>query len=344
MRDAPALDARGEVAPAARRRLGFVLIEDFSMLTLTSAIEPLRGANRLTGRECYTWRMIGDETAQIRSAAGISIAVDLSLAELGQRLDEFDALFVVTGLKTDPPNRARFSSVLAKAARAGMIVGSLSAGAFILARAGLLDGYRCTVHWEYQPAFEEAFPDIECTAGLYVIDRTRWTGSGGIASLDMMLQMIAADHGGQMARAVANNFQIDRIRNATMTQRPGSMDRIDNLPGPLQRAVELMLANVESPLRMDEIAEAAGLNLRRMERLFQKHLDESPAHFYRTLRLERARELLIHTNLSTLETAMLTGFSSSSHFAMAYQKQYGIRPSEARRRPAGRMSPEKEGD
>ncbi|MEL6209596.1 MAG: helix-turn-helix domain-containing protein, partial [Pseudomonadota bacterium] len=161
---------------------------------------------------------------------------------------------------------------------------------------------------------------------------------GGISSMDMMLHMIGIDHGTRIAREVGNNFQVDRIRNAAIEQRPGALERLETLPAPLQKAITLMRANIEAPLRMSTLAEAAGLNLRRMERLFQSKLGKSPAQFYRSIRLERARELLMHTNLSALEAAMLTGFSSSSHFAMAYFRQHGIRPSETRRSVAATTS------
>jgi transcriptional regulator GlxA family with amidase domain len=141
---------------------------------------------------------------------------------------------------------------------------------------------------------------------------------------------------------VANWFQIDRIRNAAIHQRPGQLDRLENLPSPLQKAIELMQANIETPLRMEEVAGLSGLRLRRMERMFKSFVDTSPAHFYRGLRLEKARELLIHTNLSTLEIGVLTGFSSSSHFAMAYQKHYDMRPTDARRSAKGQSRKRKD--
>ena len=191
------------------------------------------------------------------------------------------------------------------------------------------------MHWEFQPAFEEEFPDIESSPGLYVIDRDRWTGSGGVAGLDMMLYLIEQDHGPALSRSVANWFQIDRIRNAAIHQRSGQLDRLETLPDPLQKAIELMMANIEAPMKMDEVAALSGLRLRRMERMFKSNLQTSPASFYRSLRLEKARELLLHTNLSTLEIGVLTGFSSSSHFAMAYQKHYGMRPTDARRPNSG---------
>ena len=160
--------------------------------------------------------------------------------------------------------------------------------------------------------------------------------------MDMMLYLIERDHGPTLSRSVANWYQIDRIRNATIHQRPGQLDRLENLPSPLQKAIELMMANIETPLKVAEIAEFSGLRLRRMERMFKSNVGTSPAHFYRGLRLERARELLIHTNLPALEIGILTGFSSSSHFAMAYQKHYGMRPTDARR-PSLARAPERLG-
>jgi len=315
--------------------IAFLLIREFSMMSVVSAVEPLRAANKLSGRRSYEWRFFSDDGAPIPASNGMIVNVDGGLSEIAENRDKIDFLFVCAGLDANPPNRSRLHAALHKCARARMILGSLSSGAFILARAGLLADYRCTVHWEFRPAFEEEFPEIDCSPGLYVIDRDRWTGSGGIAGMDMMLQLIERDHGPAVSRAVANWFQIDRIRNAAIHQRAGQLDRMENLPSPLQRAIELMMANIEMPLKMEEIAELSGLRLRRMERMFKSNLDTSPAHFYRGIRLEKARELLLHTNLSTLEIGVLTGFSSSSHFAMAYQRHYGMRPTDARRSATG---------
>lgn len=312
-------------------RLAFLLVREFALLSVASALEPLRGANRLLGVKHYDWLLVTDDGAPVTASNGMTVTPDLGLSKLSEDLGRVDFLFVCAGLDTDPPNRARLHAVLNQAARAGLVVGSLSAGTFILARAGLLDRYRCTIHWEFQPAFEEAFPEIECTSGLYVIDRNRWTGSGGITGMDMMLQLIERDHGPAISRAVGNQFQIDRIRNAAIHQRPGQLDRLETLPDELQQAITLMMANIETPLRVEDLARLVGLNLRRLERMSQSHLGRSPAQFYRGLRLEKARELLLHTNLSTLEIGVLTGFSSSSHFAMAYSRHYGMRPSDQRR-------------
>ena len=315
--------------------VAFLLLREFSMMSVVSGVEPLRAANRLSGHPSYEWQFYSDDGAPISASNGMIVNVNGGLSDIADNPGSIDFLFVCAGTDPNPPNRARLHAALHKCARSKMIIGSLSSGTFILGRAGLLDGYRCTVHWEFQPAFEEEFPDLESSPGLYVIDRDRWTGSGGVAGMDMMLHLIERDHGPALSRAVANWFQIDRIRNAAIHQRPGQLDRLENLPSPLQKAIETMMANIETPLRMEEIAELSGLRLRRMERMFKSNVDTSPAHFYRGLRLEKARELLLHTNLSTLEIGVLTGFSSSSHFAMAYQKHYGMRPTDARRSATG---------
>lgn len=323
--------------PSRPTTLAFLLIREFSMLSVVSAVEPLRAANRLLGRQFYAWRFYSTDGQPILASNGMTVNVAGGLNEIIAEAPSLDYLFVCAGLDHDPPGRQRLHAALHQCARAGLVLGSLSAGTFILARAGLLRGYRCTIHWEFQPAFEEAFPELDLSPSLYVVDRDRWTGSGGVAGMDMMLELIGRDHGAALSRAVANQFQIDRIRNAAISQRPGALDRLETLPGALQKAVSLMLANIENPLSMGEIARLSGLRLRRMERMFRARLDASPARFYRGLRLEKARELLLYTNLSTLEIGVLTGFSSSSHFAMAYQRQYGMRPSDVRRvTPRGR--------
>ena len=317
--------------------VAFLLIREFPMLSVVSGVEPLRGANRLLAKRCYDWRFYSDDGAPVTASNGMTVNVSGGLAGIAANLDGIDYLFVTAGLDADPPHRARPHAVLHQCARSRTVVGSLSSGSFILARAGLLGGYRCTIHWELRPAFVETFPDLDCSPGLYVIDRDRWTSSGGIACMDMMLQLVERDHGPALSRAVANQFQIDRIRNAAIHQRPGQLDRLDNLPAPLQKAIELMRANIETPLKVARIAALAGLQLRRMERMFKSNIETSPARFYRALRLENARDLLLHTNLSTLEIGVLCGFSSSSHFAMTYQKHYGMRPTDARRREPERV-------
>ena len=315
-------------APPVQKSVAFLLIQDFSMMSVTAAIEPLRAANRLLRRAFYSWTLLSHDGKPVPASNGILVGVDAGLSEAPAT----DFLFVCAGLLADPPYRTRLNTALRAALRRKVKLGSLSAGTFILARAGLLDDAECTVHWEFQPAFEQEFPLITCTGALYVIDKERYTCAGGMASMDLMLFLIEQDHGPALSRAVGNQFQIDRIRTGGVTQRSGQMGRMDTLPTQLQSAVNRMLLNLEEPLSTQELAASLSISVRNMERLFHRHMKTSPARFYMILRLERARDLLVHSNLSILEIAVATGFSSSSYFAACYVHHYGERPSLQRTR------------
>jgi AraC family transcriptional regulator, glycine betaine-responsive activator len=308
--------------------LTFLLIEEFSAMCVVSAVDTLRAANRILGFEGYHWQFISHDGKPVRSSAGLAMEVEGSINEDFRT----DFLFVCASMVHDPPYRQRLHSRLKHFDRMGVKLGSVSIGAFILARAGLLDGYRCTVHWEYEPAFREEFPDLEYRPALFVIDRNRYTGSGGIASMELILHLIEEDYGEEICLEVANNFHLDRIRNENDIQRSGSIARINTMPASIQSAVRIMLENTEIPLSNVEIAARINTSVRNLERMFKRNLKSSPAKYYLSLRLEKARELLMHTNLSTLEVALQTGFSSSSYFARCFQHEFGKRPSDVRKK------------
>jgi transcriptional regulator GlxA family with amidase domain len=298
------------------------------MMSVTAAIEPLRAANRLLGKPSYSWCLISHDGAAVSASNGTTVEVDASLADAPRT----DFLFVCAGLVTDPPYRTRLNTWLNAAVRRGTLVGSLSGGTFILARAGLLENARCTIHWEHWPAFEQEFPFIDCVSTLYEIDHDRYTCAGGTASMDLMLYLIELDHGPAVSRAVGNQFQVDRIRRGGVAQRSGQMERLEQLPPRLQNAVSRMLLNLQTPLSTKQLAADVNISVRNMERLFRRHLKMSPARYYMVLRLQRARDLLIHSNLSVLDAAVATGFASSSYFAHCYSRQFGENPSRHRLR------------
>ncbi len=296
-------------------------------MCLMSAIEGLRAANYVLGRQAYTWMLVSHDGKPVKASNGIVMAVE---AEIGQDF-RTDFLFVVSSFINNPPYRSKLHSRLRHFGRAGTKLGAISCGTFILARAGLLNNAKCTLHWEYQPAFAEEFPDIDMVTDLFVIDKERYTSSGGIASMELVLQVITNQHGEQVARKVGNNFQLDRIRNSGVSQRSGGVARMDTMPPAVQESVRMMLANVEQPLSNVDIAHHINTSVRNLERMFKRNLKASPAKYYVALRLEKARELLLHTNLPTLEVALQCGFSSSSYFARCFLREFGHRPSEVRR-------------
>lgn len=309
------------------KRIGLFLIENFSLFSFAAFVEPMRALNRLVGWKSYEWILYSMDGEPVRSSSGISVAVDHPIAEW----EKLSAFFVLGGLNTDPQPTKRMNIALRKISQSGTPLGAISSGTFSLARAGLLEGYKCTIHWENQPAFQEAFPDIDCTGRVYEVDRDRFTCSGGTASMDLMLRIIREDHGREQADGVANQFQLDRIRSEPEAQRAGAITRLTALPEKLRLAIELMNANLEEPLQTSEIARLVNLSVRQVERLFLRYVGCSPAKYYTRLRLERARELILHTNQPIVEIAVATGFTSNSYFAHCYRSHFGLNPSAVRR-------------
>lgn len=309
------------------RHIGFLLVDQFSMLSIASAIDPLRAANRALGKPAYQWTLTSIDGTAVRASNGIELRVDCSLSAL----DSCDLLFVCAGLSTNPPGLAKIQAELRSRARRGAALGAISTGSQILGGSGLLDGYRCTIHWENQAAFVEAFPEANCTGHMFELDRDRYTCAGGTASIDLMLQIIRDDHGPAIATETANQFQHDRARTSDDRQRIGAERDLSSKSPKLKSAVDLMAANLEEPLSTASIAAAVDLSVRQLERLFLKHLECTPGHYYTVLRLERARQLLRQTSASILDVALAAGFTSHSYFAHIYRNHFGRSPSDERR-------------
>jgi transcriptional regulator GlxA family with amidase domain len=308
---------------------GFLVVPEFAMLAFTSAVEPLRAANLLSERDLYDWRVITRDGRPVASSNRIQLVADASIETAGRP----DTIVVCSGLNAHRFEDKGVFAWLRRSARAGARVGALSDGSFILARAGLLDGYRCTIQWQCLPAFKETFPEIDVTTELYQIDRTRFTASGGTATLDMMLHMIEVDHGRDLAVAVAEQLMHERIRSDGDRQRMPLRMRLGLSHPKLLEVVSLMEQNVEEPLPCTELARLSGISSRQMERLFRKYLGRTPRRHYLDLRLEQARRLLTQSSLPVMEVALACGFVSPSHFAKCYRERFDAVPRSARNTP-----------
>jgi transcriptional regulator GlxA family with amidase domain len=306
----------------------FLLVPGLSMMSLASALEPLRACNRLAGRDAYVWRLATLDGSPELASNGIA----LPAVPCQQALADADYLFVCGGLRIHQSRENRYLAALRKAAMSGISLGALSTGSYLLARAGLLSGYRCTIHWESRIAFQEEFPDLNCTRSLYEIDRDRLTCSGGTAALDMMLHLIAEKHGNDRARDVANQFHHYHIRDECEDQHGARHEVLGHLPERVQEAIALMQAHIEEPVSLAQIAKQIGFGARQLERLFRRHTGMGPLRYYMQLRVERARELLIYSKLPLIDVAVSCGFTSTSHFATWYRRVYGTRPSDVRGR------------
>jgi AraC family transcriptional regulator, glycine betaine-responsive activator len=268
-------------------RFAFVLVPNFSMIAFASALEPLRIANHMADRELYSWQIVSRNGAGARRQRCL-VTTDQSLADVavGSGRDS-RVVILCSGLRAERIPDGRLFAWLRRADRAGATIGAVCTGAHLLARAGLLQGHRCTIHWENLPGFVEEFPEIAVTADLFEVDRKRLTCSGGTAALDLMLHLIAARHGQELATKISEQCLLDRIRQPHDHQRMPYRVRLGIHHPKLIGAIEMMEANVEEPLDQAMLARYVGLSRRQLERLFRKHLGRTPAHHYLELRLER---------------------------------------------------------
>jgi transcriptional regulator GlxA family with amidase domain len=307
-------------------RFGFLLLPRFSALPFTSAMEPLRSANRLTGKKLYEWTVIGLDAEPCVASSGLRVLPDKTMEEI----DRIENLIVVTGIDVERIDDRRIYNFLRRIARQGSRLGAVSTASYILARCGLLDGYRCTIHWENIAGFKEAFPQLTVTDELFEIDRNRFTCSGGTAALDLMLSIIALDHGRELATACAEAFIHERIRDRHDPQRMALRARLGVSHPKLIKVIELMEGSLEEPLARSLLARKTGLSTRQLERLFRKYLGRTPTRYYLELRLQRARTLLMQTSLSVLDVALACGFVSASHFSKCYREYYAKTPRQER--------------
>jgi len=320
----------GDAPRELPQRISFVLVPRFSMIAFTSAVEPLRIANRLSGRQLYDWQLYSVDGQTVRSSSEIELHPDGAI----DAADNCGTIVLCSGIDVHLYHDKALSSWLRRMDRKGADIGAICTGTHVLARAGLLDGHRCTIHWENLPSFCEDFPEIDVTTELFEIGRNRFTCSGGTAAIDLMLNLITRQHGHELAAQVADQFMHERIRDQHDHQRMSLPARLGVRHPKLLSVIALMEQNLEEPLGRVELARSAGLSTRQLERLFRKYLNRSPARYYLELRLNKARLLLLQTNMSVIDVALACGFVSASHFSKCYRDFFGRTPRKERGVPS----------
>lgn len=296
-------------------------------MSYASAVEPLRAANLLAGKELYRWVHVSPGPETVAASCGATVPCP---ARAGDAL-ELDLLLVCAGGRPTTFHDGPTLRWLKALAGRGMRIGGVSGGPVILARAGIMDGYHMTVHWEHAPAVAEGFPNVLLSRSIYIIDRNRLTCAGGTAPLDMMHALIAEQHGPELARAVSDWFMHTDIRPAQSAQRASPALRNGVHDARLTAALDLMDSYPGEPLKRSETARRVGLSTRQLDRLFAQKLGTSYSGHYRSVRLERARDLLRQSAVSISEIAIGCGFSSASHFSRAYRACFGVTPASERK-------------
>ena len=314
-------------------RYAFLTLPNYSLIAVSNAVEPLRMANRLAQEAAFEWSIVSLDGEPVTASNGLRLAPTGALEQLGR----VDILFVCGGVDVRAAVSPRLLTVLRRLAEHGTPLGGLCTGGYALARAGLLDRYHATIHWENLSALREEFPRVLISDQLFTIDRDRFTCSGGVAPLDLMLHLIEARLGAEIARLVSEQFILERIRTGEDRQYVPLRAQVGVSHQSLIKVAQLMEANIEKPLSLDAIAKRTGLSRRQIERLFRRHLNCVPKRYYLEMRLKRARELLLQTPMPIMDITTACGFQSPPHFSKSYRNQFGHPPSaerQSRPRPA----------
>ncbi|MCP4819378.1 MAG: GlxA family transcriptional regulator [Shimia sp.] len=303
-------------------RFAILLVPEFTHIAFSCAIEPLRIANLIAGETLYEWVLASRDGERETCSNGTVSMVDCSFKDL----PKCDRLFALSGINMHNHVDTDLLSALRRGRAQGAKIGALCSAAFILAKAGMLDGMRAAIHWDFHDGFLEDFPDVNLVSSVFVADETIITASGGTATADLMLHLIGQTHGSELATAVADQMVYNAVREGSAEQRVSLQSRHGMRNPHLVKAIQLMTDCIEAPRSPSSIADEIGISTRQLERIFGRYLNCSPKKYLMDLRLNRARNLLVQTDQSVTEIALACGFESPGHFARVYRGKFGITP------------------
>jgi len=309
-------------APKPIKRFVFLLLNDFSQLPFSCAVETLRHANRFSENLVYDWVTAGEGGEYATASNSIKVNLDIGLEDTKRD----DIIVVCGGLNIRENTTQPVLNWIRKEARRGASIGGICTASYTLAKAGLLDGKRCTIHWENLDSFEEEFPEVDLQKTVFTMDRNRFTSAGGVSPIDLMLSMISKDISQDAANWVADQMIYNSARTEKDGQRLSVPTRIGVRHPKLANVIKMMEENIEEPISPSTLAQEVGMSTRQLERLFRRYLDRSPKRYYMELRLQKARNLLMQTDMSVINVALACGFTSPSHFSKCYRSQYDTTP------------------
>ena len=309
-------------------RYGFLLTPDFTLIAFSSAVEVLRMANLTSQQELYRWSVMTLDDQPVTSSAALQIQPNFPFA----KAKDLDAVFLCAGVNVRKNWTGPLGAGLRRLATANVPLGGLCTASYLLAKSGVLDEHRCTVHWEYLSSLREEFPRVAVKDEIFEIDRKRYTCAGGTAPLDLMLYLVARDYGRDVALAISEQFTVERIRDLGESQEVSVRNQSPGAPDYLSDAVQLMKHNVSERLFVEEIAEYLHVSTRQLERAFKRHFNTSPSQYYLRVRLNAARNLLRHSSMTVRAIAIETGFKSLQHFSKCYFDHFKVRPTQERGR------------
>lgn len=313
-----------------KKRVAFILLENFSMMAFTGAVDALVTTNLMKSTTMYEVLVVGSEASAAVSDLGIEVAADYSLDKFDATSLKIDVLIVCGGLRVLPKTTLLLRSKLRHADNKDRMLGGLWNGAYFLAEAGLLSGYQCAYHPDGRAMMAEQFWDVSVSSRSFIVDRNRISCAGASSSLSMMLEVVRTDCGNEVVSAVEEMLRCDKGLDSPDISTIG-VDQNLTLPEKLKISLQLMKNNIEEPLSISEIANWVNISRRQLERMFGNYVNASPSRYYMELRLTRARQLLQQTNKPVAEVAVATGFVSISHFRNCFFQLFEVTPGQFRR-------------
>lgn len=304
--------------------LAFVVLPEFSHMSLALAIEPLFVANWLTQEQLFRWSILSLDGLSVRASNGQCLPVDGALGENGN----YQIVIVVASFNSQShASDMRLLNWLKKMARFGVTIGAIETGSEILAAAHLLDDQIAAIHWDNLEGFSERYPRVSAQVQLYTITHDRMTCAGSTATLDMMLHWLGNMAGAELASEVAQHFLMPRQRASYEGQNEALSETGRVTHEKVLAALKIMHDTLDEPLSCKAIAYRIGLSQRQLQRYFQRYLSMSIARQYLTLRLAKAHKLLQQTELPVTEISVACGFSSLENFSRTYRRYFGLSPS-----------------
>ena len=305
-----------------KKRFIFLLLDNFSLISYACAVEPLRLANRYHSSDFYEWKSASENGKTAECSAGTNFQVDMGLEESNRG----DTIIICGGINVKDHTSKAILNWLRREARRGVHIGALCTASYVLAKAGLLNGKTATIHWENYDSFEEEFDEVALSKSVFVVDENRSSSAGGIASIDLTLRFVSDDLGQDLANTVADQLIYNAIRTERDGQRLSIPTRIGVRHPKLSLVIQMMEKNIEEPISPSILAREVGMSTRQLERLFRRYLNRSPKRYYMELRLQKARNLLMQTEMSVINVALACGFASPSHFSKCYRSHYNTTP------------------
>lgn len=301
---------------------------------MTGAVEPFRVANHLLDEEWFEWVLVTPGEARVAASNGIEVHADGDLdAAVGA-----DLTIVCASWFPEHHAPPRVLQWLREQASAGMRLGGVDTGSFVLAAAGVLDHQLATCNYDVLDAFRDRFPRVVVSNAMYVADARHVTCSGSTAPLDLAVTLVGRARGEQLADRVASHMFHQRFGGSAQSQLSVVNNTIDHENPRLAAAIVAVRDNLAHPLTAAELAAHSGTSARQLRRLFAQAFGVTPSAYAMQIRLDRARQLVLHTELRMLDVALATGFEGPEHFSRRYKAAFGSAPLRDRKQHRPRLT------